>query len=108
MRFVFAALSAVAALRLQQHPAKPTSLVGLAAQIEAKQCPSKAEVDEWWGYILEHVDTDSNGKISWGELTAAWPEAADYKDDFDKADTSGDAHIDKAEFAAAIKHHCSH
>ena len=108
MRFVFAALSAVAALRLQQHPAKPASLVDLAAEIKAKQCPDAATVKQWWAHILEHVDTDESGTISWAELTAAWPEAADYKDDFDAADKSGDGHIDWHEFKAAVAHHCSH
>ena len=72
--------------------------------------------DEAWEWILEHIDQDASGTISWPELKGAvkWvckehqigkEECAGYikeaKAAFEQVDTDGSGDIDKSEFEAA-------
>ena len=78
-------------------------------QMKSKQGPPS------WEDILEVLDEDSNGKVSWGEIesfmakieaehgvTIPETDRAQIKEVFDMVDTDGSGEIDKAEFEAAM------
>lgn len=74
--------------------------------------------DPTWDDVLQAVDTDTSGTVSWEELIAFVEEYA-YENDleisqemedelhamFDAVDTDGSGEVDKAEFEAAIAAH---
>ena len=81
------------------------------AQLTTRQGPS-------WEDVLEVLDADGNGKVSWPEIEGFIAEMEqqygekmpkemkkEIKDMFDMVDTDGSGEIDKAEFEAAVAAH---
>ena len=81
---------------------------------ELMQMKSKQGAPSWED-VLEVLDADGNGKVSWGEIEGFIAEMeqqygepmpadmkAEIKNMFDMVDTDGSGEIDKAEFEAAV------
>lgn len=108
MRFI-ALAAATAALRLHKSTKDVKTL--LAEKVKANQSS-----DEVWDWLMENVDKDGNGELSWKEVSGLvdWvckehdvpaqqckEGKKEVKKAFDMADTSGNGEISEAEFEAA-------
>ena len=108
MRFI-ALAAATAALRLHKSTKDVKTL--LAEKVKANQSS-----EEVWDWLMENVDKDGNGELSWKEVSGLvdWvckehgvskkeckEGKKEVKKAFDMADTSGNGQISEAEFEAA-------
>ena len=92
------------------------ALLATASTVTLKQKMAAQQAPPSWNDILEILDEDNNGKVSWKEIqdfmaqlekehgvTISAADKKEIKAVFEMADTDGSGEIDKAEFEAAME-----